>query len=68
MSVEIERASKMISEQTKKLKLISNELNYLRWFKVNADFGPADGDVHMMMEKDYEKETGKKVPEDWRYE
>ena len=44
------------------------ELKYLRWFKQNADFGPADGDVHMIMDEQYEKETGNKVPANWRQE
>lgn len=45
-----------------------DELEYLRWFKINTDFGPADGDVQMMMDEEYERETGKPVPVGWKYE
>lgn len=41
---------------------IEAELHYLRWFKEAADFGPADGDVHDIMDTQYTKETGKPVP------
>lgn len=40
----------------------AEELEYLRWFYKNADFGPADGDVRFYMENDFIKETGKKPP------
>ncbi len=46
----------------------ATELEYLKWFRINADFGPADGDVKLIMEEQFEKETGKKVPKDWAYE
>ena len=41
------------------------ELQYLSWFRINADFGPADGDVKYTMNGQYEDETGKKVPKGW---
>lgn len=44
------------------------EFHYLRWFKQNADFGPADSDVHSGMDADYLYQTGKEVPKDWRQE
>lgn len=44
----------------------SAELHYLRWFKMNTDFGPADGDVQMLMDEQYEQETGRRVPDGWR--
>ena len=44
------------------------EFHYLEWFKINADFGPADSDVHMIMDENYTQETGKPVPEKWRTE
>jgi hypothetical protein len=47
---------------------VDAELDYLRWFKQNADFGPADGDVHAIMDEQYTKETGKPVPTDWAQE
>jgi hypothetical protein len=46
----------------------ASELEYLKWFRCNADFGPADGDVKIIMERNFERATGKKVPERWRYE
>ena len=42
------------------------EYRYLKWFAQNADFGPADSDVKLHMQEDYETETGNKVPVDWR--
>jgi hypothetical protein len=50
------------------VKMMEAELKYLRWFKQNADFGPADGDVHMLMDEQYTKETGNEVPPNWREE
>ena len=46
----------------------ATELEYLRWFRVNADFGPSDGEVKYIMDKEFEKETGKKVPRNWHSE
>ena len=42
------------------------ELHYLQWFKNNADFGPADTDVHMIMDENYTEETGREVPVKWK--
>jgi hypothetical protein len=47
---------------------IYDELDYLKWFKQHADFGPADSDVHQIMDMQYEEETGKTVPTDWAQE
>lgn len=44
------------------------EFEYLTWFKQNADFGPADSDVHSGMDADYLYQTGKEVPKNWRQE
>jgi hypothetical protein len=44
---------------------ITAEMDYLRWFKNNADFGPADEDVHDLMNSTYTLVTGKPVPKDW---
>ena len=44
------------------------EYDYLRWFAINADFGPADEDVRHYLRERYEKETGKPVPAGWRGE
>ena len=46
----------------------ADELDYLAWFRQNADFGPASGDVIMYMDEDFERETGTRVPKTWRYE
>jgi len=40
---------------------------YLKWFAQEADFGPGHSDVMIEMQERYEKDTGQKVPEDWRY-
>ena len=48
--------------ETKKLA----ELKWLEWFANNVDFGPAHGDVMIMMQEQYEKETGRPVPEAWK--
>ena len=43
-----------------------DELEYLRWFRQNADFGPAHSDVIYWMDIQYTRETGKHVPYEWR--
>lgn len=35
---------------------------WLEWFYENADFGPAHGDVIIMLQEQFESETGLKVP------
>lgn len=40
-------------------------LEYLEWFKLNADFGPADSDVHDAMDQRFMAQTGKNLPEGW---
>lgn len=54
--------------QIQKLEAKEAELHYLRWFKQNADFGPADSDVHMFMDQAYERDTGKRVPAGLRFD
>lgn len=44
------------------------ELHYLVWMRYEMDFGPAHSDVVDIMHERYEKETGQKVPRDWRQE
>lgn len=44
------------------------EYDYLLWFFVNADFGPADGDVRFGLEEWYKEETKKKVPKTLKHE
>jgi hypothetical protein len=43
----------------------ATELEYLTWFRVSADFGPADSDVIDAMNEDFMNETGKNLPEGW---
>lgn len=40
----------------------ATELEYLRWFYENADFGPADEDVRHTMDEEFMDETGKYLP------
>lgn len=46
----------------------ASELEYLKWFAIYADFGPAHGDVIHYMQQDFEQQTGKRVPANWRSE
>jgi len=45
----------------------ATELEYLRWFRQNADFGPASGDVKDAMAETFMDATGKNLPEGWNY-
>ena len=45
----------------------ATELEYLKWFRINADFGPADSDVIDMLNQQFMKETGMNLPEGWNY-
>ena len=45
----------------------ATELEYLRWFHINADFGPADGDVRDAMAEDFIASTGKDLPDGWNF-
>jgi hypothetical protein len=45
----------------------ATELEYLKWFRHNADFGPAEGDVIEYMNEQFMDETGKNLPEGWNY-
>ena len=49
-------------------KLTQEEIDFLYWFYINSDFGPAEGDVHYYLEERYEEETKKEVPKtlSWR--
>ena len=44
------------------------EVEWLRWFYSNADFGPADGDVRQILKDQFMKETGKELPEGYECE
>lgn len=43
----------------------ATELEYLEWFRQEADFGPAHGDVIYYMHKAFVKKTGKRPPKEW---
>lgn len=43
--------------------MINEELEYLRWFYCNADFGPAHEDVIAIMNSNYIEDTGNCIPE-----
>ncbi len=43
----------------------ATELEYLKWFRLEADFGPADSDVKDWLDKKFMRQTGKNLPEGW---
>jgi hypothetical protein len=43
----------------------ATELEYLKWFRLEADFGPADSDVKADLNQRFMQETGKNLPEGW---
>lgn len=47
------------------MRLRASELEYLKWFRRNADFGPASADVEEGMNAQFMDETGKNLPEGW---
>ena len=47
---------------------MDDELEYLRWFYVHADFGPAHGDVMHWLNQRYHEETGKEPPDGYKEE
>lgn len=53
-------------QHTNKTKEATGE-DYAKWFFQNADFGPYSKDVRLFMEKQFERETGKSAPPDWRH-
>ena len=46
----------------------ATELEWLRYFYANADFGPADDDVRQIIQGCFEAKTGKSVPASYREE
>lgn len=40
----------------------ATELEYLRWFYLHADFGPAHEDCMAIMESEFQQQTGKSLP------
>lgn len=45
----------------------ATELEYLKWFFQNADFGPADSDVRDSMNNRFMDKTKKNLPEGYNY-
>ena len=45
----------------------ATKLEYLEWFRFNADFGPADSEVIDMMNQNFMDKTGKNLPHGWNY-
>lgn len=43
----------------------ATELEYLKWFRINADFGPADSEVKDNLNEAFMDETGKNLPVGW---
>jgi hypothetical protein len=43
----------------------ATELEYLTWFHLNVDFGPASEDVEDQMKRDFIRKTGKNIPKGW---
>ena len=46
----------------------ATELEFLRYFFQNADFGPADGEVRFYLGRDFERVSGKEPPDGYREE
>ncbi len=45
----------------------ATELEYLEWFRLEADFGPAHSSVCDHMSERFIRETGKDLPEGWNF-
>ena len=45
----------------------ATELEYLKWFRIYADFGPADSDVKTEMNQRFIEVTGNNLPEGWNF-
>ena len=41
----------------------ATELEYLKWFYLDCDFGPAHSDVIYYMKEQFKEETGKELPD-----
>lgn len=50
---------------TKPKRERATELEYLKWFRLNADFGPATSDVKDILNAHFMRQTGKNLPEGW---
>ena len=43
-------------------KKIATELEFLKWFYIECDFGPTHSDEMARMEENFKDETGKELP------
>lgn len=57
-----ETVEEAVDEIIVEVRAIGAELDYLRWFYQNADFGPADSDVRWRLNKQYVAATGNPLP------
>jgi hypothetical protein len=46
----------------------ATELEYLKYFYSEADFGPADSDVRQNIDECFKKKTGKLLPKNYEEE
>jgi len=46
----------------------ATELEYLKWFYQNMDFGPAHGDVMLALQAEFQQQTNKQLPDGYEYE
>ena len=46
----------------------ATELEYLKWFVIHCDLGPAHGDVMDSMNRDFMRMTGMNLPVGWNLE
>ena len=44
----------------------ATELEFLKWFYLNADFGPADSNVRYMMKQRFMKEKKASLPQGYQ--
>jgi hypothetical protein len=45
----------------------ATELEYLTWFRVNADFGPGESDYIDRLNGLFMDSTGKNIPDGWNF-
>lgn len=53
---------------TEKKSERATELEYLKWFRLHADFGPGDYEVKLQLDRDFVRRTGKLLPKGWEQE
>jgi hypothetical protein len=49
-------------------RIRATELEYLKWFRCNCDFGPAHSDVIAWLNNKFTEDTGLYLPENWEPE